>query len=222
MDHRPLEGLEKKMATELQNTRVANCKGKLKGLSYEVHYLEGKSNTVADDLSCTTVWKSQAKEVSCHSITVSFTSKGEFKSGDPMLETKRKEAGDNEDCMKIIKAFKENKQVKKLDSQHPACSLASEWDKLSLDSEEVTLIIMERRLLVPKASRKEILKAAHLFHEGPDKSYFNLRSRYMWKQMMKDIKKVCEQCSPCMDMVLSRQKEELSQPYTETKNLKLM
>ena len=54
-------------------------------------------------------------------------------------------------------------------------------------------------LLIPKPlERFEIIKKAHaLGHFSSDSVYKNLRDKYYWSNMIKDINFVCDQCLPC-------------------------
>ncbi len=54
-------------------------------------------------------------------------------------------------------------------------------------------------LLIPKPlERSEIIKKAHaLGHFSADSVYKNLKDKFYWSNMIKDINFVCEQCLPC-------------------------
>lgn len=55
-------------------------------------------------------------------------------------------------------------------------------------------------LVVPKpAERQEIIKTAHLLgHFAIGSVYDRLRTKYFWKNMIKDIENVVKQCRPCL------------------------
>ena len=72
-------------------------------------------------------------------------------------------------------------------------------EKIVLDNDKLYFKNKSDLLLIPKPSERiDIAKKAHaLGHFGSDSVYKNLKLKYFWSNMIKDINLVCEQCVPC-------------------------
>ena len=85
---------------------------------------------------------------------------------------------------------------------------AQEFRSLDLDSlrKRNKLLFIGDRLLVPKKSRRRLLRLLHASHQGFKKMQALAARHYVWPRMNNDIRNVVSGCAPCQSLAPARQR----------------
>ncbi|WVZ80889.1 LOW QUALITY PROTEIN: hypothetical protein U9M48_028327 [Paspalum notatum var. saurae] len=166
----------------------------IKDYDLEVHYHTGKANVVADALNrkahCNFIEARPTVRVLCYEIgDIEMPTALEAELYNLVLEPTIKE--------QIIAAQKQDKGMAhiraEIDDQKKAC--------FKLDEEGV--LWFKNRLVVPKDMelRKKILDEAHTsmftLHPGSNKMYQDLKQKFWWTRMKREIAKYMSECDVC-------------------------
>ena len=194
-DHRPLEGIFKKEIFEVENMRLQRIREKLAAYSFKVTWVKGKNHLIADALSRAPYFEaSEENELYCHAI---FSLKV---SGDQALVWLQ-ECRDAE-YSRIREAILNDYGYKNLQG---AKMLKDIWHDLSVDMETDLILIGNRRIFVPTAAIKQLLKLLHQGHCGFTKTYNLARELYYWGGMRNDISQMIDNCTACQNTRPSQQ-----------------
>ena len=173
---------------------------KLLGYSYDVIWIPGKKQTIADALSRNPVFPPEEENETDVLIRAVICQKVL-----PDLALQElSEAAMNDDAYKeICRAVDIKKPLKDLPTDHPGRHFTKEWDFLRVD-EVYGLLLFHDRIVVPKLAKKKILELLHVQHTGITKTYNNARQLYFWFGMKNDIVTMVRTCEECTRLLPSQ------------------
>jgi transposase InsO family protein len=189
-DHRPLVGIFKKDMASVDSRRLNRIRESLLGYNFEVEYLAGKDNVIADALSRFPVSAVTAEDVP-------EDDDDEFVD-DPAIKAFAAATAADKDLQAVIGVLKARCPPSNLPPQHPARPYASVLDELSISSAGI-LVLRGTRIVVPKTLRPQVVRALHAGHAGITKTLLHARQRYSWPYMANDIKTVIDACEACQE-----------------------
>ena len=144
-DHRGLVGLQKRPLPDIENARLLRLLLKIVDYDYEIMWVQGKKNNIADALSrhfpLSDLSTPPDDSVPANSILVNSIV------SDPALSNLFSAAERDADYSTVVKAFQDNLMPKTLPTHHPAQMYANIWDKISLYGS--LLIYDDHRIIVP-------------------------------------------------------------------------
>ncbi len=203
-DHKPLVGIFNKDLADISNQRIQRFRERVAGYDFDVVWLAGKDNIIADALSRAPVFPAvddDDDEMSFCRLTTS-----EDPQLQPMIEAARYDDAYNA----VISAVMSGKQAKDLPVDHPARAYKNVWDELSVrgDEKRRLLVYDGSRIVVPATCRAEILRQLHLPHAGIVKTRKAAQQLYYWPNLMQEVKQMVESCEVCLAHLPSKPTEE--------------
>jgi hypothetical protein len=200
-DHRPLLGVFKKPLHDVENPRLQRLRGHLDGAGYvfEAEWTPGKEHLIADALSRSPVFRpDEDSGVDFRLLRVSASSLALFRDGAASAWYSA-----------CVKALRSGVACMDLPPSHPARSLRSIWNELSVHEEDgVSLLVLDGgRIFVPLDCRKDILQRLHASHSGIVKTRTLASQLYYWPGMSSEVKTMVETCEKCR-LVLPSQADE--------------
>ena len=208
-DHRPLKSIfNTKSLAEVENPRLQRILQKLAGYQFEVEFVAGKKNLIADALSRAPVFgppdETDAEDEAAFTSAVTTRLRS-----DPLLEELQRAAAADLDYQLILSAVEKGTLPRNLPPEHPGRQLKSIWHSLAV---EYDLIIYDgHRIVVPEAQRKEILRLLHKSHAGIVKTRAAARMSYFWIGINEAIKNMIDKCDQCQRLRASQREEKLQQ-----------
>lgn len=175
-DHKPLADLKLNRAPEEPLGRLML---KLQGLNYDIRYVRGADNTVADLLSRDVNRPEPADvDVSTNTISVETVDWAALQRADPQLA-------------ELIKSV--DTKNKTIVSGTPFYQF---WSRFRLDGK---ILKFCNRIVVPAASRKLLMVENHEFHghEQASNLFHRLNFKFYWPKMADDIKSFVGSCDVC-------------------------
>lgn len=179
-DHKPLADLKSNRAPEEPLGRLMI---KLQGLNYDIKYVRGSENTVADLLSrdvepFTNNELDSVSSVSTNSISVDPVDWGALQRADQQLAN-------------VIESVSSSN--KSMIANSP---LYHSWSRLKFDGRVLKFC---NRIVVPTVSRMSLMSKVHNFHghEQASKLFDRLKTNYYWPKMGDDIKSFVGACDVC-------------------------
>jgi hypothetical protein len=189
-DHRPLVGIFKKDMASVDSRRLNRIRESLLGYNFEVEYLAGKNNVIADALSRFPVSAVTAEDVP-------EEDDDEFVD-DPAIKAFAAATAADKDLQAVIGVLKARCPPSNLPPQHPARPYASVLDELSISAAGI-LVLRGNRIVVPKTLRPQVVRALHAGHAGITKTLLHARQRYAWPHMANDVRTVIDACEACQE-----------------------
>ena len=122
-DHHPLIGIFRKSISDLTNPRLARMRERMMEFSFEITWLEGKKNIIAD------VFSRNPSESTC---TKEYCIKQYLLSPSNIAKEIVETANNDPDYIKIKKAISTNMKLSDLWPDHPARQLRNVWHEASI------------------------------------------------------------------------------------------
>ena len=195
-DHRPLIGVFQKPLGEVANPRIFRFREKLLPYSFDVSWLPGKKNLIADALSrnpCDVDQDGNKVTDNCASDT-GIGVKAVVTPG-TVTDRIRNVAASCAEYQAVNQAFDSGVAPSDLPDGHPARSLGGVWSAISrIDG---LLCVDGHRILVPRDARSSIVALLHKSHCGLVKTYATAREHYFWPAMKNDLKTAIDKCEVC-------------------------
>ena len=206
-DHRALEGLWKKPLPDIPNTRVQRYRERLAKFNLTIKWTPGKSHMLADALS----------RIPCLSVAASDQSQDTAEDDkeddarammtfaalctlDRSFDQVAQDAAEDEAYMALLRYHSQGQKTLPPEAQ----------EFRSLDTDNLRkmnkLLFIGDRLLVPKKSRRRLLRLLHASHQGYKKMQALAARHYVWPRMNNDIKNVVSGCAPCQALAPARQR----------------
>ena len=102
------------------------------------------------------------------------------------------------DYKAVVKAIKEEVNVKGLHKDHPAMAWEGLWERLSLLKLNGPIVMDSEKILMPERQKVESAIALHGLTHGSGPRMISTLSKYMfWKDYKKDIQKGADMCEVC-------------------------
>ncbi|WVZ80798.1 LOW QUALITY PROTEIN: hypothetical protein U9M48_028249 [Paspalum notatum var. saurae] len=191
MDHKSLKYILTQPELNMRQRRWLEL---IKDYDLEIHYHPGKTNVVADALSrkahCNFIEaRPTVRVLCCEMDKVEIPAEQPAELYNPIIEPAIKDL--------VIAAQKQDKGMAHI------CGIISDKQKACFTLDEQGVLWFKNRLVVPKDMelRKKILDEAHtsLFTMHPDsnKMYQNLKQKFWWTRMKREITKYVSECDIC-------------------------
>ena len=174
-DHRPLLGIFNKPLSEIANPRIVRMRETLLPYQFSVTWLNGKANAIADALSRHPVDSRNDDKLYpfCSCIVGTSNIIKELNDGTTNCKS-----------YKLIKeALLQAKLPTNLPPAHPAKSLQSIWNRLTIIDDFI--LLDASWIFVPKPCRKGILQLLHKSHCGVTKTLALAWKFYFWPSLKK-------------------------------------
>ena len=200
-DHRPLLGIFRKDLRDVTNARLQRLREKIVNFNFTVEWRPGKLHAIADALSRYPVFKGEASDVHNSELSRQISDLRD----EPTLQFIW-DAAKSVDYQRVISAFKNGRDLKQLEPDHPAKCLKGVWQQLSLyDDRKYTLLMVEgRKIFVPEGARRKLMHLWHNSHAGERKIKMMAQSSFYWPHMGHEIKQLVESCHSCMKTMPSK------------------
>ena len=216
-DHRPLIATHRKELDEIKNPRIAAIFEKLRIYDFELEYLPGPFNMLADSLSRLPKLKHfSEEEMRRHqeieeymANTTDFT---EETYDDIALDRFFAAANIDGEYQEIIQFLEDGKCIKEIPKDHHGRRYKDVWNDIGMivNSKGDKLMIMDGyRIIVPKTLRKFILGRLHQPHAGTTSMYETAIEHYFWIGLYNDIKNIAENCEICRICSPSKRREPI-------------
>lgn len=199
-DHKPLESIHLKHLTAAP-PRLQRMLLRLQPYDLVIKYQPGKNMEIADALSRLSPEEKKAipgMNVQIHEIYPQFSSNmigriRENTSTDPELTALKEQAYEgwpqtNKNIPVILKPY---------------------WSYRDEITIEDGIAMKGHRIMIPTTMQKEILEKLHSAHQGMEKTKLRARTSVYWRELNKDIEKICKACSVCQELQSSQPKEPL-------------
>ena len=185
-DHRPLQWLE---THKDEKSRLGRWAIELSSLKYKITYKPGKEHANADFLSRIQVVTEEER--------TDFT--------DNIIE----EQGKDETCSKIIDYLTEGTLTELDEEKYPSWVKEIELFHIKSGvlrrdfhpSSKKRRRFIQQQTVVPYSLRKNIIREYHdsilAGHLAFLRTYFRIRDKFYWPEMLKDIKTYCRSCEAC-------------------------
>ena len=195
-DHRPLIGILAKAMPQIENTRITRLREKVLDYPFEVTWVAGKDNVIADALSRAPSSTTEgATSLPVHSCIIApqstITQLQDSCRADPAYQ-------------QIVDTFRHGKHLADIPADHPARRLKQVWDQISLTNEGILIVDGCKLYLPPGIPRKNVLAQLHKGHCGYGKTLQTARSLYYWPSMKYDIKTMVDNCETCQQLCPSK------------------
>lgn len=217
-DHRPLLGVFDKSLADLENERLLRMRLKLTNYTFTLYWTPGKTHFIADALSRAPVFDPPEIDVPASGKAASFNTN--VIPADPAL-TKMYSAAQADDYYQfLLHAFMSGHKPSSLPAAIETSKLLSDlqslgrvWDRLSIDTGGVLLVVDSYRIVVPHSERPYILNRIHESHSGITRTQALARQHFYWPGMTTDIKLKIQGCMKCQKVLASLPAEPLQQYY---------
>ena len=204
-DHMPLIGILKKPLDKIDTRRLMKLAEKLQSYTFQLEYVAGVKNEIADALSRNPVTEHGPGDVDV--LHVIFDNDENI-----TLPVMDKYACQDEDYVKIREAVVKGTKAQNLPPDHPGRRYRDNWHLLGTFG---NLVILGDTILVPKALRKEILQKLHFAHLGQHKTVALAKQFYFWRGMSAEIQQMVEACETCQVNANFQQKETMRPQYAK-------
>ena len=200
-DHRSLEKTFSKDLADVENTRQLRFREKVLQYNFEVEWVDGNRNKMADALSRHPIFPAEDDpEEPCVCKAVRTMEKRE----DPLLAPLIAAANQDKEYSRMRQMILDGT---KFPRNHEYKSMARE-----LSVEPCNLVVHDRkRIIVPKACQDDILKKLHLAHCGAGKTTLRANQHYHWTGLTEKIKQAVENCPQCREHQPSQQQQPIVQ-----------
>ena len=184
-NHRPLVGVFGKTLSDVDNWRLVRLQEKTSSFSFEVKWIAGKNNVIADAFSRFPVEK-------CNDTPLFSCILGQSS----LVAEIRKAAKACPTYSSIHAALSSGKEPLVLPPSHPGHTLQNVWHRLSVLDDDL-ICLDSRCLYVPSQCRREVLELLHRPHPGIVRMYKTARIHYYWPGLKNDVTNLVQNCSAC-------------------------
>ena len=191
-DHRPLVGIFAKSMPQIDNARITRLREKILDRPFDVKWLAGKDNVIADALSCapapTTDGATSLPVSSCVVAPNTMLTK--------IIEC----CQTNPAYKQIVGAFQQGRSLTDLPEDNPARCLKHVWGRISPSDDGVLIVDGVKLCMPPGAPREDTLRQLHECHCRYEKTLQTARFLYYWPSMKYDIRAMIDKCETCQQL----------------------
>ena len=197
-DHKPL--VELITNSSLSDLNVKNrrlCRLKERILRWNIRdviYTPGKDNSTADALS--------RRPTAAAIVLAAATSRMRISDGDIATET-----GKSKSMQALLELMKSGFPQKKQEMRKEIAEYWQVRDRLSTKKRpEGTIILMDKRKVIPKSLRAATCSLAHSAHQGVNNMMKTLEARVYWPNMSTSLQQTRDECDWCIKRAPSQAK----------------
>lgn len=192
-DHKPLLKVLTSEGVLKATPRIAKMNLKLLDFTYEVEYLPGKRNQVADYLSISPLPYETPERTDWDDFNVAFV----YDSTSAITKDEWDSEYSHDEVLGKAASFITQGWPGKNESQGQLRAMWEIQNKLSIDI--AGNVCRGERIIVPTTLRSKVLEINHEGHLGILKLKARIKMSYWWPGMDRDIEKFIRQCSICQD-----------------------
>ena len=220
-DHRTLIPiLNSYTLNDIENPRVRRLVEKLRPYKYRAEHISGANNKVADAFSRAPVDKPTEEDQLAEGASTQIRRIVRRAASCAGVEDEVKEELMDPNIEWIKTAACEDKAYQELletvrmgfpDDSKKISEAVRPYEKLRNELSELQglVILRSRRIVIPAALRKEVLKRLHASHQGIDRTQRRARETVYWPGITSDITNTVGSCCPCAERLPSNPKETL-------------
>ena len=186
-DHRPLVGIFAKPLGDIQNPRLVRIREKTMAYSFDVVWIKGKNNAMADAFSRNLVNQPE---------TTKYAIKSYIIGNDTLIKEIKDAANECITYKQIATALIEDKEPKNFPNGHSTKLLQDVWHQLSITDDNL-VVLDNSRILIPKSCRNKIIQLLHKPHAGISKTLATAKKYYYWPKMRYDLTNAIDKCEEC-------------------------
>ena len=208
MDHKPLLGIFNKNLDDLDNPRLQRMREKVMGFNFNIEWIAGKLNLIADALSRTPKFTYNTNKI-CNLSHCCIV--------DPSLIPFNLKEMANNAYKSLVSSIKNSNM--EIPNTAAARQFQKEFHKLSLSNEIDNLILINSsKIVIPDNYTNTIISFLHKSHNGFEKTLKLAKALYYRQTMNNDIKQAINNCEECAKLQPSQQKLKMlpSQSYSES------
>ena len=206
-DHRPLIGVFQKALGEVANPRIFRFREKLLPFSFDVAWLPGKKNLIADALS------RNPCDVGVDDLDSSGIGVKALVTPGTVADRIRNAAASCDEYQAVTRAFDSGSSPSDLPDGHPVKLFSGVWSSIS--RVDGLLCVDGHRIIVPRDVRGSIVGLLHKSHCGLVKTYATARNFYFWPAMKNDLKTAIDRCEACQSSRPSLPADNLVETTTD-------
>ena len=212
-DHKSLRGVYDKDICDVENVRLQKYRENTQQYSFNVEHIEGKLNAIGDALSRNPVLPAEPEDPdTCVCKAIKRLTDNE----DPILTPLINAAEEDVEYQLLKESILDDTTTCHLPADHPANdTYKNVWKSLSVHANGL-IVYDNKRILVPKACRKDILNKLHIAHCGVDKSTMRANMDYWWPNLAPQLDTLINGCSPCIKEKPSQQIQPIINTNTTT------
>ena len=164
-DHRPLVGIFAKSMPQIDNARITRLREKILDRPFDVKWLAGKDNVIADALSRAPAPTTDGAT----SLPVSSCVVAPNTTLTRIIEC----CQTNPAYKQIVGAFQQGRSLTDLPEDNPARRLKHVWGRISLSDDGVLIVDGVKLCMPPGAPREDTLRQLHECHCGYEENFTN-------------------------------------------------
>ena len=219
-DHQPLLGLFSKQLNDISNPRLLRIREKTLMFSFDVLYIPAQKNKGADAISRNPVndevsllfleeINEQVNDIPVSIIATINGMEQNSQSLDTINYIELKRAIDkDESYKKLCEHVKQGFPSIKTEICEGLQNFWDVRDRLTVTSDNV--VLMDRRIVIPKQYRKAVLHLMHVAHQGLSTMKRRANDSVYWPRINNDLKNIRENCHYCNTIAPRHTKEPLT------------
>ena len=238
-DHKSLRGVFQKPIFQVDNVRLRRFRERLQEYNFEVTWLAGKLNRIADCLSRFPVSPAAGLDDEDGSLVACVCS-AVFSDGsvpiisqvcvaanpnedhpDPLLQPIIEAANNDPEYQALIEGLRHHTKLNELGHEHPAQAYSQVWKNLEVHN--LGLVVYNKeRIVVPRIYRKTLLDKLHAAHCGEPKENQRGRRDYWWPHFARSIEENVRSCEKCVEFLPSLPQQPIVNRNEATAPVKVM
>lgn len=203
-DPQPLVSIIKKSIEKIENNRLKRLKLKLMNYNFILDYLPGKYMYIADLLTRNIIYKEEKDDESLRDL-IHTVKVAEIKYSTDKLSQLKSETNNDTILKRVIEYYVNGwpNQLKEENEINHCYKIKAEL------TVEDGLVYFNKRVVIPRVVRGEMLRRIHESHQGIEKSKQLAKQHVYWPGIMSDITNLVLTCLVCNKYNRTNKKTEL-------------